>query len=191
MTLNRLWANDPDKLLFVLDTEITKDQELIKIHGLNFVEGFPKKMVEMVKMSDTATLYNKQFKYRAPWEIFLSSCRKGTATVGGDALHAMTPFNGQGGAAALEDAVVLARALAAKVIGEGHGSHVLTSKYEEALATYVNERRMRLVSLCTLSYILNTLTEGPTATLKFICVLLLMVFFRDRIAHSAFDCGSL
>ncbi|KAI4371790.1 hypothetical protein MLD38_010099 [Melastoma candidum] len=173
------------------DDEISKDQELIKIHGLKYIEGFPEKVVEMVKNSDPSTLYNKQFKYRAPWEIFLSSCRKGTATVSGDALHAMTPFNGQGGAASLEDAVVLARALAARIIAGGVGSHISTSKYEEALAAYVKERRMRVLSLCTLSYTLNTLREGPSMAVRLLCTLLMTVFFKDRLAHSSFDCGSL
>ncbi|KAF5734611.1 hypothetical protein HS088_TW15G00103 [Tripterygium wilfordii] len=64
--------------------------------------------------------------------ILLSSIRKGrTVTVAGDAMHVMGPFIGQGGSAAIEDAIVLARCLA----GRSHSMQ----KVGEAMDEYVRE----------------------------------------------------
>jgi salicylate hydroxylase len=61
----------------------------------------------------------------------------GNVTLIGDAAHAMTPFLGQGAVTGIEDAIVLARALAASsTIAEG------LTRYEKARyerATYIQQ----------------------------------------------------
>ncbi|MCK1978397.1 FAD-dependent monooxygenase, partial [Jeotgalicoccus huakuii] len=74
----------------------------------------------------------------------LGNFRKGTDVVAGDAMHIMGPFLGQGGSAALEDAVVLARNLAEKMCGsERTGKQSLQVEIGAAIDRYVKERRMR------------------------------------------------
>ncbi|PON45070.1 FAD/NAD(P)-binding domain containing protein [Parasponia andersonii] len=50
-------------------------------------------------------------RYRQPWELIWKNISKGNVCVAGDALHPTTPDLGQGGCAALEDGVLLARCL--------------------------------------------------------------------------------
>lgn len=67
----------------------------------------------------------------------------------GDAMHAMAPFLTQGGAASLEDAVVLARCLAEKIKladDDDHGPRETSlsfekSAVEEAFEQYSKKRR--------------------------------------------------
>ncbi|KAH7849059.1 hypothetical protein Vadar_012359 [Vaccinium darrowii] len=58
----------------------------------------------------------------------LEKFRKGTVTIAGDAMHVMGPFLGQGGSAALEDTIVLARCLSHKFVNRV--DHLLTSESE-------------------------------------------------------------
>ncbi|KAI3431942.1 TPR_REGION domain-containing protein [Psidium guajava] len=176
------------------DSTISRDQEQIRMQSLKSIQNFPAQMTEMITRSDKSSLTSMRFRYRAPWDLLYGRFRKGTVTVAGDALHAMSPFIGQGGGASLEDAIVLARCLSKKLseVTEGEGGEgSRRRKYEEALANFVEERRMRLFGLSVLSYVINKLIEGPCMVVKIVCVLILIVFFKDRVAHTAYDCGRL
>ncbi|KAK3008414.1 hypothetical protein RJ639_014495 [Escallonia herrerae] len=70
----------------------------------------------MIDTSNPDSLSFAQLRYHAPWDLLFGRFRKGTVTVAGDAMHVMGPFIGQGGAAGIEDAIVLARSLAQKMI---------------------------------------------------------------------------
>ncbi|GAB3565133.1 FAD-dependent monooxygenase [Amycolatopsis endophytica] len=72
-------------------------------------------------------LHHDLFALRTPLPTYL----RGRVALLGDAAHAMTPYLGQGGCQAIEDAVVLAAAIA------GH------ERVEDALAHYDRERRPR------------------------------------------------
>lgn len=57
--------------------------------------------------------YSQSLKFRNPLHLFWPrAIYKGNICVDGNALHAITPVMGQGGCAALEDAVILTRCLA-------------------------------------------------------------------------------
>uniref|UniRef100_A0A2N9HSY5 FAD-binding domain-containing protein n=1 Tax=Fagus sylvatica TaxID=28930 RepID=A0A2N9HSY5_FAGSY len=60
-------------------------------------------------------------RYRHPWELLWGNISKGNVCVTGDALHPMTPDIGQGGCAALEDGVILARCLTEALLKEQSG----------------------------------------------------------------------
>lgn len=148
----------------------------------------PKFTSEVILMG---LLFNR---YRAPWELMVGSYKRGTATVAGDALHAMSPFIGQGGSACLEDAIVLAEFLAQKrrEIGpDGHAEKECMGKYEEALDRYVKQRRMRLVRLSGQSYLLDKMNETSSIFVKILCIVLMIIFFRDSTAHTKYDCRRL
>lgn len=140
---------------FVIRTgsAVAKDPELIQQLTLDSINGFPTEMVEMVKNSDLESLSIARLRYCAPWDVLRGSFRKGTVAVVGDAMHVMGPFLGQGGSAAIEDAIVLAmaRCFARKM----HGGQVIEHEVGEVVDEYVKERRMRLVWLSTQTYLIG------------------------------------
>ncbi|CAA7057584.1 unnamed protein product [Microthlaspi erraticum] len=172
-----------------------KDQESsIANVTLKWVGELSEEWKEMVKICDVESLSMTHLRYRSPWEIMFGKFRRGTVTVAGDAMHVMGPFLGQGGSAALEDAVVLARCLARKV-GPDHGDLLKDcsmKSIEDAIDEYVEERRMRLVRLSTQTYLTgrSLQTQSRVVRLMFI-VLLVILFGRDQIRHTKYDCGRL
>lgn len=91
------------------------------------LEDFHASFNEIVEATDPSDLRYDDLLVRAP----LRAWGRGRATLLGDAAHPMLPHAGQGAAQALEDAVVLGRALA------------LAPNVEGALRHYEAERRAR------------------------------------------------
>uniref|UniRef100_A0A161WRU1 FAD-binding domain-containing protein n=1 Tax=Daucus carota subsp. sativus TaxID=79200 RepID=A0A161WRU1_DAUCS len=173
---------------YQLNTQIPQDKELIRQYTLQSVKSFPKEIVELIKDTDYETLSFTRIRYRRPWDLLLGSFRKGTVTVAGDAMHVMGPFIGQGGSAGLEDAIVLARNLAKKMSMTPTDPRSI----EEALDQYVKERRMRIVRMSTQTYLTGKLiTESTPLLVKFACIILMILLFRDASGHTKYDCGTL
>ncbi|XP_041004295.1 monooxygenase 1-like [Juglans microcarpa x Juglans regia] len=173
---------------------IAKDPELIHKLTLESIKDFPTEVVDMIRNSERESISQVRLVHRAPWELLVGSFRKGSVTVAGDAMHVMGPFMAQGGSAAIEDGVVLARCLAQKL----HEIDIKTNGWRrrhivgEALDQYVKERRMRLVWLSTQSYLHILLIDStPPLLVRLICIVLLMLFFSDYAAHTQYDCGRL
>lgn len=170
------------------DLTISKDAQKIRWSTLESVKGFPREMVEMIEKCDVDSLTLNGTRYRAPWELLNPTFRKGTVTVAGDAMHVMGPFLGQGGSIALEDAVVLARCLAQGQRTSGSNS---TTSIESAIDEYVRQRRTRLVQVSTKTYALGSLLETSSMFVKLVCIVVMIVFYRDRLGHTRYDCGRL
>ena len=167
---------------------------------------FPNEIVEMISECDMNSLSLTHLRYRPAWDVLLGTFRKRTATVAGDAMHVMGPFLGQGGSAALEDAIVLARCLAQKI---DHYDHETTEeninngnynkrqlelkKVEEAMDLYVKERRMRLVRLSAQTYLTGLLLSSSASSLltKILLIIVMVVIFNDPLRHTLYDCGRL
>ena len=167
---------------------------MILNYAIEWVKDFPSSIKEMVKNCSLESLHFSEYlRYQAPWDILRKSFRVGTVTVAGDAFHAMAPFIAQGGAASLEDAVVLARCLARKTTLAGIPSGKGSSKMmvEEALDEYLKERKPRLLRLSSQSYLLGKMNETPSKFIKFLCIVLMVVLFPDSFIHTRYDCGSL
>ncbi|GLT74637.1 hypothetical protein SLA2020_464240 [Shorea laevis] len=178
------------------DSNISKDPELIREFTLESIKAFPEEMVEMVRRNDPEKLSLTHLRYCAPWDILLGKFRKGTVTVAGDAMHVMGPFLGQGGSAALEDAIVLARCLAQRLHqidlkAEGRQMRVTQNVIGEAMDQFVNERRMRLAKLSLQTYLIGSLAQSSSSIVKIMIIALMMILFRDPIAHTRYDCGDL
>ncbi|XP_062153931.1 monooxygenase 1-like [Alnus glutinosa] len=178
------------------DSNVWKDPKLIRQFALELTEGFPTEMTEMINGSDDNSLSLTHIRYREPWDVLLGRFRKGSVTVAGDAMHIMGPFLGQGGSAALEDAVVLARCLAPKlheVNLERNGRETMVvQKVGEALDAYVKERRMRLVWLSAQTYLAGKLlVDSSPLPLKLLSIVVMAALFRDPGGHSRYDCGRL
>ncbi|KAJ0086360.1 hypothetical protein Patl1_06868 [Pistacia atlantica] len=176
------------------DSKMVEDPKMIKQMVLETIKGFPQKTIDVIQNCDISSPSFNRLRYRAPWDILLGQYRRGTVTVAGDSMHAMTPFIGQGGSASIEDAVVLARCMARKFQANYNNDHKdFKSKkmIEEAIDEYVNERRMRLVKLALQSYLSGTLVDTPYMLVKLIMLVLLSAFFRDKYAHVRYNCGNL
>ncbi|KFK23454.1 hypothetical protein AALP_AAs48803U000100, partial [Arabis alpina] len=196
--VGRLALNDNQVFWFVVHMQDNnhngEDQKTIANLTLKWVDNLSEDWKEMVKICDIESLTMTHLRYRSPLEIMFGKFRRGTVTVAGDAMHVMGPFLGQGGSAALEDAVVLARCLARKIDPDHKDmlKDCSMKNIEEGIDEYVEERRMRLVGLSTQTYLTGRLlqTSSGVARLMFI-VLLVILFGRAQIRHTKYDCGRL
>ncbi|KAG9143394.1 hypothetical protein Leryth_017774 [Lithospermum erythrorhizon] len=175
------------------DTAIARDPKLMKQTVIDSLEGFPSDFKELIEDSNLESLSFYHIKYRAPWELLLRQFRKGTVLVAGDAMHVMGPFLGQGGSAALEDAVVLARNLSQKISAEElHDKMSIDKVVGNAFDQYLKERRWRLLRLSLQSYLSGVLFETTSLVKRFIAVIaMISLFSRDPMGHTKFDCGLL
>ncbi|XP_019182112.1 PREDICTED: zeaxanthin epoxidase, chloroplastic-like [Ipomoea nil] len=168
------------------------DPKYIKQMTLELIKDFPSNIQEIIELSDLDSLSATHLRYRAPWDLVLGTMRKGTVTVAGDAMHVMGPFVGQGGASGLEDAVVLGRCLSMAMSGiEGNSKKEKIAKIEAGLDQYVKERRMRVLGLSTLTYLIGIIVGSTSPLVKMVAGFALAILFRDRAAHIHFDCGRL
>ncbi len=87
---------------------------------------------------------------------------KGSITLLGDAAHAMTPNFGQGGAQAIEDAVLLGRSL--QQLGERAARHEI----ERALRKYESFRHKRTMPLVKGSWQFGRIAQGNSWPTRFI-----------------------
>ncbi|XP_078171864.1 monooxygenase 1-like [Carex rostrata] len=170
------------------------DPEVAREFTLEQLKGAPSEIMESVRICDMETLSLKQAAYRSPWAIYHQNFRKGTMTVAGDAMHIMGPFIGQGGSAALEDAVVLTRCLSNAINAPTNASsdEKWTERVGEALDLYVKERRPRLLRLTVQSYLVGTLLSTKSWLVKLVVIFLLSVFFGgNNLNHALYDCGTI
>eukprot|EP00253_Pinus_taeda_P036080 PITA_36080 len=167
--------NDADVFWFLnrksrlQDSEIAQEPKLTIQEALDLLRYFPEEYHDIVKrtLPDTPSL--TPLRGRCPWAVLFGTLSKGTVTIAGDAMHAMTPYIGQGGCSTLEDAVVLVRCLA-----EGLNGKLITStneerkRIEQALKKYVEERRWRVFMLMTKSYIKDYRNQDQENLLNFL-----------------------
>ncbi|KAI8527022.1 hypothetical protein RHMOL_Rhmol12G0044400 [Rhododendron molle] len=176
--------------------KVSQCPELIRELILQSIDGFPTEVAQLIEDSELESLSLTRLRYRAPWDLLLGKFRKGTVTVAGDAMHVMGPFLGQGGSAALEDAIVLARCLSRKFVNPVDCLHSeretmrMMHEVGEAMDQYVKERRMRVLRLSTQTYLIGLLLKPPSLLVKFACIVFLVVLFRNR-NHTRYDCGLL
>ncbi|KAI3912620.1 hypothetical protein MKW92_005467 [Papaver armeniacum] len=177
------------------DTRVSKDPKLIRESTIESINDFPPECVEMVKKCDLNEVTLTNLRYRTPLDILLGSFRKGTVIVAGDAMHVWGPYIGQGGAAALEDGIVLARNLAQEMCQKRGstetGNQVTQARIEKAMDQFVKERRMRLFMMSLNTYILGMLLEASSPLTKFGLIVGLILFFRNSLGHSQHNCGRL
>lgn len=150
----------------------------------------------MVRNGDLDQLFLNQLRYRTPWNLFLRRrFGEGSVTVAGDAMHAMGPFIAQGGSAALEDAVVLARCFAETIGGIGIHDRISHKEWrmriEMAIHKYEKERKMRVVKLSAQTFVIGKILDSSWLPLKLIWIALMVVLFRHPRSHTLYDCGQL
>lgn len=173
------------------DSGIIRDPKLLREAALDQMKDFPPEVIELVNNGDPESIIYTRVKYRAPWDLLFPSFREGAITVAGDAMHVMGPFMGQGGASAMEDAVVLARCLAQEMrVGNG-SSRQLQTNIGVALDNYVKERRGRILSLSIQTYLRQLLQTPVPMVVKLVVFAITAVFFGNSQNDTHYDCGQL
>lgn len=164
---------------------------------LEKLEECPADIAEMVRRCDPETEPLKTLTrvwYKPPWQVLFGRFQRGTVAVAGDAMHAMGPFIGQGGSAALEDAVVLARSVSRALPG---GVDAVTSdrelheKISAALGKYVRERRMRVFTLSLEAFVTGALLTAKSLAKYLVLVPILVLLGSESRRHANYDCGRL
>ncbi|KAK1686353.1 hypothetical protein QYE76_047201 [Lolium multiflorum] len=117
----------------------------------NVGRNLPAEYLDVVCHSDPGSLTWAPLLYRHPWAVLTGRASYGPITVAGDAFHPMTPDMAQGGCAALEDAVVLARALSR------------APKLADGVAAYISERRCRVAWLVAGAYLSGWVQQGGSS----------------------------
>ncbi|XP_008645822.1 monooxygenase 1 isoform X5 [Zea mays] len=177
----------------VVDARDTRHAVLQKLRD----QRCPAEVVEMVRDADPDSLnVVTRVWYRPPWQVALAAFRKGAVTVAGDAMHAMGSYIGQGGSAALEDALVLARSLArarAAAAGgrdDGDDEPFLLGA-ATAIREYVRERRLRVARLSLEAFVMGELLRAKSMATKLACMAILALLGTKALGHTNYDCGRL
>ncbi|KAI3441055.1 FAD_binding_3 domain-containing protein [Psidium guajava] len=157
----------------------------------NLAKNLPLVYLDIVQHSDLSSLTWAPLMFRYPWDVLFGNLAQSNVTVAGDAMHPMTPDLGQGGCSALEDAVVLGRHLEGSI--SKHGKLVVRDA-GFAIERYVKERRLRVATLITASYLSGWLQLGGSSRLmRFLRDVLFFRFLLARVVGSIarYDCGKL
>ncbi|KAF6139751.1 hypothetical protein GIB67_036127 [Kingdonia uniflora] len=190
--------NDTEFYWFIThNTSPNEDEEMKsgdpKLIQKNVIESFanlPAVFLDVVQHSDLSTLTWAPLMFRVPWNLIFGKLSKGNITVAGDAMHPMTPDLGQGGAAALEDAVVLGRH-----IGNSFHEHgqIVSGEVTKALELYVKERKWRCAGLILGSYLSGRVQQGGSRWYtKYLRDTIFYKFLYRRFMDLiAYDCGTL
>lgn len=193
LILPEQYLNQLPKYCHFADIEAREDPKLIRDLTLQRLEGSPEEVINMIKNCQIDSLTLTRIKYRAPWHILFGKVQKGTITVAGDSLHVMDPSIGQGGSAAIEDAVVLARCLAGELQPhQGADSDELKKRFEAAIDKYVRERMMRIMRLSTRAFLTGSMSATSSWIKRMVFRVLLTLFSgNNSLSLAQFDCGHL
>ncbi|KAK6922871.1 FAD-binding domain [Dillenia turbinata] len=155
-----------------------------------YCKDFPAKYSEVVRRSELSTVSWAPLLFRYPWDVLIGKLSNGGVTVAGDAMHPMTPELGQGGCAALEDAVVLGRHIGELFL---KNKGLVAQEVNSAIKGYVNERRWRAASLVTGSYLSGwAQLAGSGGWRKFLRDSIFYRFIYPKFFDSIhYDCGKL
>ncbi|GLT71440.1 hypothetical protein SLA2020_434560 [Shorea laevis] len=155
------------------ENEMEDNPVELKRHVLRKLENVPEEIRAIIENTNLDGIILSPLRYRHPWELLWGNISKGNVCVAGDALHPMTPDIGQGGCAALEDGVVLARCLAEVLLkelpsGEKAEKEEYSKRIEMGLKKYAKERRWRSIELISTSYMVGFIQQGDETVMNFI-----------------------
>lgn len=94
-----------------LEKQLEKSPAQLKQYILSKLGKVQDEVRAVIENTELDAFTSSPLRYGHPWELLWGNISKVNVCVAGDALHPMTPDIGQGGCAALEDGVVLARCL--------------------------------------------------------------------------------
>lgn len=129
----------------------------------------PSKVVAVVERTNPEDILASPLRFRFPLDVIWGPTHKDNVCVAGDAFHAMTPDIGQGGCAALEDGVVLARCLGEAFLAPKDAKLELEhERIRMAVDKYVKERKWRCFKLIVTAYIIGATQQRDGALMNFV-----------------------
>uniref|UniRef100_A0A0D9WYZ9 FAD-binding domain-containing protein n=1 Tax=Leersia perrieri TaxID=77586 RepID=A0A0D9WYZ9_9ORYZ len=163
------------------------DPAALKREALDLVRGWPDDLLGVMRDTPDDAVVRTPLVDRWLWPGLSppASSRCGGVVLAGDAWHPMTPNLGQGACCALEDAVVLARRLAASRRDGDYG---------EAMRAYERERWGRVFPLTARAGVVGKLVQWGNPA---VCaardgvVIPRLVRLGPFLEHTNFDCGVL
>ncbi|XP_040363932.1 monooxygenase 2 isoform X2 [Rosa chinensis] len=182
------------------EKELEENPAQLKRYMLSKLGKVSDEVRAVVENTDLDAFISSPLRCRHPWELIWGNISKGNVCVAGDALHPMTPDIGQGGCAALEDGVVLARCLGEALLknrsqeirDEGEQGKVEYKMIERGLNKYASERKWRSFDLISTAYVVGFIQEADGK---------IMTFLRDKffspilagllLKKADYDCGKL
>lgn len=178
---------------FHVDKELQDNPAKMKQFVLSKLEKLPVQMRAVIESTEPDGFTSSRLAYRHPLELLWGNITKGNVCVAGDAFHPMTPDIGQGGGAALEDGVALARCLAEALLkGPGEEDKEQHERIEMGLKKYAQERRWRAIELITTSYFAGFIQQSDGKIMNFLKEKFLAAYLRGLLLKRAdFDCGKL
>ncbi|XP_031266051.1 monooxygenase 2-like isoform X2 [Pistacia vera] len=152
------------------DKEVEDDPAKMKQFVLRKCHELPDRVKAVLDNTPLDGIICSPLRYRHPWEVLWGNISKGNVCVAGDALHPMTPDLGQGGCAALEDGIVLARSIAevlkktpSEEIEETAAGELEKEEFksiEMGLKKFAKERRWRSFDLITTAYVVGSIQQS-------------------------------
>ncbi|BDA48885.1 Monooxygenase 2 [Coccomyxa sp. Obi] len=177
------------------DSVIT-DPEECRADALESVKGWSSEITDAIRCTPAERITRSRIadRWLKPGQPFGS----GRITLVGDAAHPMTPNLGQGGCVALEDAVVLARALRdamqpAASTSAADVSTMTSTAVQAALRDYEIERSRRVLKISVRSNLMGTVLQIPFAPVVAARNFAVRNFLpvKDFLNHASYDCGTL
>jgi 2-polyprenyl-6-methoxyphenol hydroxylase-like FAD-dependent oxidoreductase len=152
---------------------------------LRAAKQIPAEALDAIERSEMSDVVSSPLRFRSPLSLVRGTISRRGVCVAGDALHPMTPELGQGGCAALEDGVVLARCLGDAFAGGKEGVDAALERYAEA-------RRWRGIQLITAAYVVGFVQQSNNAVVRFLREKFLSgVLAKVLVAMADYDCGTL
>ncbi|KAK1558206.1 hypothetical protein QYE76_007959 [Lolium multiflorum] len=185
------WTPSPD------DDGVDKSGAKMKQYVLTKLRSskVPPEALELVQSSEISEdAPAAPLRFRSPFSLLFAKISKGNVCVAGDALHPMTPDLGQGGCAALEDGVVLARCLGEAILGGGDSAGGVAEKkrIESGLRKYAGIRRWRSIDLVGTAYVVGFLQQSSNTIVSFLRQKFLSAMLARRLVKmSNYDLGSM
>lgn len=177
--------------LHVDDQELEENPAMMKQFVLRKLHALPNQIKAVVENTALDSIISSPLRYRNPWELLWGNISKGNVCVAGDALHPMTPDLGQGGCAALEDGIVLARCIAEALKTKERAGEE-DERIEMGLRRYAKERRWRSFELVSTAYVVGSIQQSEGKMMNFLRDRILPGFLAWLLTKKAdFDCGKL
>ncbi|KAI6701027.1 hypothetical protein NL676_015351 [Syzygium grande] len=173
--------------------EMEESPAKMKQFVLGKLGKIPDKMRAVIEKTELDSIILSPLRFRPPWEILWGNISKTNICIAGDAFHPMTPDIGQGGCAALEDGVVLARCLGEALREkQGMSSEEEYKRIEKGLQSYAKERRWRAFELISTAYMMGYIEQSNGRVLNFLRDRVLASFLAgQRLKMASYDCGKL
>ncbi|CAL9124907.1 unnamed protein product [Musa acuminata var. zebrina] len=184
------WTSDGE------DKEMRKDAARVREFVLSKMKTakVPEEVLHVIERSELSGVASSPLRYRSPLNLLWGDISRGNVCVTGDAFHPMTPDLGEGGCAALEDGVVLAKCLAQALIGAGQerSEEDERRRIEAALRKYANARRWRNLDLVVTSFVVGFIQEGGNWVMNMMRDEVLSGLLAKKLLSEAdFECGNL